>query len=136
MLCWIVFVLNVGFTTVSGSAPLVTPYRLVPGFAIAALAIAPMLLLPSVSAASTLTSGDVRSDVGFVNVNMISQAVFAATVVPTVRISVPLSLFQLPVVPSELLAHVVTARLADVAVPDPASPVIVTLASDVPVVRS
>ena len=123
-------------TTVSGSAPLVTPYTAVPGFAIASLAIDPMLLLPSVSAASTLTSGDVRSDVGFVNVNVISQAVFAATVVPTVRISVPSS-FQLPVVPSESLAHVVTARLADVAVPDPASPVIVTVASeDPPVVRS
>ena len=120
----------------SGAKPPLIPYLSPVAFTIAALAIDPMLLLPSVSAASTLTSGDVRSDVGFVNVNVISQAVFAATVVPTVRISVP-SLFQLPVVPSELLAHVVTARLADVAVPDPASPVIVTVASDVPpVVRS
>ena len=59
VLCWMVFVLNVGFTTVSGSAPLVTPYRLVPGFAIAALTIDPMLLLPSVSAACTLTAGDI-----------------------------------------------------------------------------
>ena len=136
VLCWIVFVLNVGTTTLSGAKPPLIPYLSPVAFTIAALAIDPMLLLPSVSAASTLTSGDVRSDVGFVNVNVISQAVFAATVVPTVRISVPSS-FQLPVVPSELLAHVVTARLADVAVPDPASPVIVTVASDVPpVVRS
>ena len=102
---------------------------------IAALAIDPMLLLPSVSAACTLTAGDVRSDVGFVNVNVIAQAVFAATVVVTVRISVPLSLFQLPDVPREE-EHVVTARLADVAVPDPASPAIVTLESESPVVRS
>ena len=135
VLCWIVFVLNVGTTTLSGAKPPLIPYLSPVAFTIAALAIDPMLLLPSVSAASTLTSGDVRSDVGFVNVNVISQAVFAATVVPTVRISVPLSLFQLPVVPSELLAHVVT-KMADVAVPDPASPVIVTVASDVPVVRS
>ena len=132
VLCWIVFVLNVGTTTLSGAKPPLIPYLSPVAFTIAALAIDPMLLLPSVSAASTLTSGDVRSDVGFVNVNVISQAVFAATVVPTVRISVPLSLFQLPVVPSELLAHVVTARLADVAVPDPASPVIVTLAAAAP----
>ena len=135
VLCWMVFVLNVGTTTVSGSAPLVTPYTAVPGFAIAALAIDPMLLLPSVSAACTLTAGDVRSDVGFVNVKLIAHDVFAGTVVATVRISVP-SLFQLPDVPNELLAHVVTARLDDVAVPDPASPVIVTVATDPPVVRS
>ena len=109
VLCWMVFVLNAGSTTVSGSAPLVTPYTAVPGFTIAALAIDPMLLLPSVSAACTLTAGDVRSDVGFVNVNVIAQDVFAGTVVATVRIRVP-SLFQLPDVPSELLVQVVTAR--------------------------
>ena len=136
VLCWIVFVLNVGTTTLSGAKPPLIPYLSPVAFTIAALAIDPMLLLPSVSAASTLTSGDVRSDVGFVNVNVISQAVFAATVVPTVRISVPLSLFQLPDVPSELLAHVDT-NIAEAAVPDPASPVIVTVASeDPPVVRS
>ena len=122
-------------TTVSGSAPLVTPYTAVPGFAIAALAIDPMLLLPSVSAACTLTAGDVRFDVGFVKVNVIAQGVFAGTVVATVRMSVPV-LFQLPDVPSELFAHVVTARLDDVAVADPASPVIVTVAPDPPDVRS
>ena len=135
VLCRMVFVLNVGTTTVSGSAPLATPETAVPGFAIAALAIDPMLLLPSVSAACTLTAGDVRSDVGFVKVNVIAQGVFAGTVVATVRISVPV-LFQLPDVPSELLAQVVTARLDDVAVADPASPVIVTVAPDPPVVRS
>ena len=102
---------------------------------IAALAIDPMLLLPSVSAACTLTAGDVRSDVGFVNVKLIAHDVFAGTVVATVRISVPV-LFQLPDVPNEPLAQVVTARLDDVAVADPASPVIVTVATDPPVVRS
>ena len=101
---------------------------------IAALAIDPMLLLPSVSAACTLTAGDVRFDVGFVKVNVIAQGVFAGTVVATVRISVP-SLFQDPVAPNEPLAHpeLVTARLDDELVADPASPVIVTVE---PVVRS
>ena len=122
-------------TTVSGSAPLVTPYTAVPGFAIAALAIDPMLLLPSVSAACTLTAGDGPGSPGFFNVNVIAHEEFAGTVVATVRISVPV-LFQLPDVPSELFAQVVTARLDDVAVADPASPVIVTVASDPPVVRS
>ena len=131
-----VFVLNVGTTTVSGSAPLVTPYTAVPGFAIAALAIDPMLLLPSVSAACTLTAGDVRSDVGFVNVNVIEHEVFAGTVVATVRISTP-SLTQAPDVPIEPLAHVVvTAKTAEFDVPDPASPVIVTVASELPVVST
>ena len=67
--------------------------------------------------------------------NVIAQGVFAGTVVATVRISVPV-LFQLPDVPSELCAHVVTARLDDVAVADPASPVIVTVVFAPPVVRS
>ena len=94
---------------------------------IAALAIDPMLLLPSVSAACTLTAGDVRFDVGFVKVNVIAQGVFAGTVVATVRISVPVSLFQSPDDPNELLSHVVTARLDEEAVADPASLVTVTV---------
>ena len=48
VLCWIDFRLKLGTTTVSGSAPLATPYSAVPGFAIAADAIEPtLLLLPS-----------------------------------------------------------------------------------------
>ena len=48
VLCWIDFRLKLGTTTVSGSAPLATPCRAVPGFAIAADAIEPTLLpLPS-----------------------------------------------------------------------------------------
>ena len=139
VLCWIAFVLNAGTTTMSGAKPPLIPYLSPVALVIAALAIDPMLLLPSVSAASTLTAGDVRSDVGFVKVNVIAQGVFAGTVVATVRISVPV-LFQLPVVPNEPLAHVVvTAKLDDEAVSDPASPVIVTVAFEPagpPVMRS
>ena len=140
VLCWIVFVLNVGTTTLSGAKPPLIPYLSPVAFTIAALAIDPMLLLPSVSAASTLTAGDVRFDAGFVNVNVIAQVVFAGTVVATVKISVPSARCQVPVAPREPLAHVVvTARAAESAVPDPASPVIVTVAldpADPPVVRS
>ena len=106
MLCWIGFVLNVGMTTLSGAKPPLIPYMSPWALTIAALAIDPMLPLPAVSAASTLTAGDVRSDVGFVNVNVIAQAVFAVTSLATVRVSVPVSLFQSPVVPSEPLAPV------------------------------
>ena len=101
---------------------------------IAALAIDPMLLLPSVSAACTLTAGDVRFDVGFVKVNVIAQGVFAGTVVATVRIRLPLE-YHRPDVPSELFSHVATARKSpEVAVPP--SPVISTVAPDPPDVRS
>ena len=102
---------------------------------IAALAIDPMLLLPSVSAACTLTAGDVRSDAGFVNVKLIAHDVFAGTVVATVRISVPV-LFQLPDVPNEPLVHAIDREREVVVVKDPASPVIVTVAPDPPDVRS
>jgi len=45
--------------TVIGSAPFANPYSAVPGFAIAADAIEPtLLLLPSSIAATTLTAGD------------------------------------------------------------------------------
>ena len=129
--------LNVGTTTFSGAKPPLIPYLSPVALVIAALAIFPMLLLPSVSAASTLTAGDVRFDVGFVNVNVIAQVVFAATVVATVRIRVPSARCQVPVAPSEPLAQVVvTARAAESAVPDPASPVIITVPPDPPVVKS
>ena len=58
VLCTIDLVLNVGTTTSSGCSPFVIPYLSPPGLVIAALAIEPMLLVPSVSAASTLTEGD------------------------------------------------------------------------------
>ena len=59
VLCTIDLVLNVGTTTSSGCSPFVIPYLSPPGLVIAAWAIEPMLLLPSVSAACTLTEGDV-----------------------------------------------------------------------------
>ena len=59
VLCWIDFRLKLATSTVSGSAPLATPYSAVPGFAIAADAIEPTLVpLPSLIAADTLTAGD------------------------------------------------------------------------------
>ena len=65
-----------------------------------------------------------------------AQLVPAATVVASVNIRVPVSLFQFPVVPSELELHVVTAKSLAVAVVDPVSPEIVTVASEVPAVSS
>ena len=56
-----------------------------------------------------------------------AQLVPAATVVASVNIRVPVSLFQSPVVPSELELHVVTAKSLAVAVVDPVSPEIVTV---------
>ena len=134
VLCWIVFVLNVGMTTLSGAKPPLIPYMSPVALVIAALAIDPMLLLPSVSAACTLTAGDVRFNVGFVKVNVIAQGVFAGTVVATVSFRLPLE-YHRPDVPSELFAHVATARKSpEVAVPP--SPVISTVAPDPPDVRS
>ena len=63
VLCWIVFVLNVGTTTVSGSAPLVTPYKAVPGLAIA------LDVIVAEPEAATFTVGDVVADEGFVIAN-------------------------------------------------------------------
>ena len=68
--------------------------------------------------------------------NVMAQLVPAATVVASVNIRVPVSLFQLPVVPSELELHVVTAKSLLVAVVDPVSPEIVTVDVVVPCVRA
>ena len=86
----------------------------------------PLVSVSLCSAARTLTAGDVRSDVGFVKLNVIAQGVFAGTVAAAVKISVPNG-YHVPDVPSALFSHVVTARLDDVAVPDPASPEIATV---------
>ena len=59
---------------------------------------------------------------------MITHSVLDASVLDAVKTSDPESL-QSPVVPS-LPSHVVTARLAEVAVVDPVSSVIVTLVDD------
>ena len=136
--CSIDLVLNVGTTTSSGSLPPVMPARSAAApdnVVIATLAIEPMLLLPSVSAASTLTARDVCALVGLPSSNVIVQSVLPARVVAAVSFRVPESLFQSPVVPS-LSLQVVTAKLFAVAVVDPVSPEIVTVASDDPAVSS
>ena len=57
VLCWIVFVLNVGTTTLSGAKPPLIPYMSPVALVNVACAIVPMLvvLVPSVSVAVTLT---------------------------------------------------------------------------------
>jgi hypothetical protein len=57
-----------GTSTLSGSAPLATPYRSVPGFVIAIDAIEPTLMpLPPKISADTLTAGDACDVAAFVN---------------------------------------------------------------------
>ena len=101
-LCWIDFRLKLGTTTVSGSAPLATPYSAVPGFAIAADAIEPtLLLLPSSIAADTLTAGDDCAVAVFVKVNVTTHAVPDA--VPpdaAVSTSCPVDCVHAPLVPN------------------------------------
>ena len=60
VLCWIVFVLNVGTTTLSGAKPPLIPYLSPVALVNVACATVPMLvvLVPSVSVAATLTVGD------------------------------------------------------------------------------
>jgi len=60
VLCWIAFRLKLGTTTVSGSAPLATPYSAVPGFAIAEYAVV------EVPDAAMLIVGDDCAVAGFV----------------------------------------------------------------------
>jgi len=64
VLCRIDFRLKLGTTTVSGSAPLATPYSAVPGFVIAADAIA------AVPDAVMFIVGDVAALVGLVIWNL------------------------------------------------------------------
>ena len=58
VLCPIDVTVKLGTTTVSGSAPLATPYSAVPGLSIAAFAIKPTLTLWFLISADTLTAGD------------------------------------------------------------------------------
>jgi hypothetical protein len=118
--------LNVGTATKRGSAPFATPYSDVPGFVIAATAIEPTLLA---SVADTLTAGDDCAVAGFVKLNVTTQAV--PDVVPpdaAVSTSCPELCVHAPVVPRRLDVDV-TAKLAEVAVCEPVSPVIVTVES-------
>ena len=116
--------LNVGTATKRGSAPFATPYSDVPGFVIAATAIEPTLLA---SVADTLTAGDDCAVAGFVKLNVTTQAV--PDVVPpdaAVSTSCPELCVHTPVVPRRLDVDV-TAKLAEVAVCEPVSPMIVTV---------
>ena len=60
VLCWMVFVLKVGTTTLSGAKPPLMPYLSPVALAKSLCATVPMLvaLVPSVSVADTLTVGD------------------------------------------------------------------------------
>ena len=117
-----------GTTTVSGSAPLATPCRAVPGFAIAADAIEPTLLpLPSSIAADTLTAGDDCAVAVFVKVNVTTHAVPDA--VPpdaAVSTSCPVDCVHAPLVPNRFDVED-TVTLPESAVCDPVSPVMVTV---------
>ena len=62
-----------------------------------------------------------------------TQLVLTASVVASVNFRVPVVMSQSPVVPS-LSLHVVTAKSLAVAVVDPVSPEIVTVASESPAV--
>jgi hypothetical protein len=101
-LCLIDFRLKLGTFTVSGSAPLATPYSAVPGFAIAADAIEPTLLpLPSVIAADTLTAGDDCAVAVFVKVSVTTHAVpDALPPDAAVNTSCPVDCVHAPLVPN------------------------------------
>ena len=104
--------------------PFATPYSDAPGFVIAATAIEPTLLA---SVADTLTAGDDCAVAGFVKLNVTTQAV--PDVVPpdaAVSTSCPELCVHTPVVPRRLDVDV-TAKLAEVAVCEPVSPMIVTV---------
>jgi hypothetical protein len=126
--CWIDFRLNVGTSTVSGSAPFATPYSAVPGFVIAEDAIEPtLLLLPSSIAAITLTDGDVCAAAVFVSSNVTTHAVhFAVPPDAAVNTSCPEDCVHIPLVPNRSDVED-TDKLALSAVCDPVSPVIVTV---------
>jgi hypothetical protein len=103
---------------------LVYPKSTVLGFVIAATAIEPTLFA---SVADTLTAGDDCAVAGFVKLNVTTQA--APDVVPpgaAVSTSCPELCVHAPVVPRRLDVDV-TAKLAEFAVCEPVSPVIVTV---------
>ena len=127
VLCPIALVVKVGTATVSGSAPLATPYKAVPALAIATLAIEPTALLPSVMVAATLTAGDACDEPPLVRLNDTTHGSPAASpAAAAVSTSVPSPCVHAPVVPS-LPPHVVTLRAVLSGVCAPVSPEIVTV---------
>jgi hypothetical protein len=104
--------------------PFVYPKNTVLGFVISAAPIEPTLLA---SVADTLTAGDDCAVAGFLKLNVTTQTV--PDVVPpdtAVRTSCPELCVHAPVVPRRLDVDV-TAKLAEFAVCEPVSPVIVTV---------
>jgi hypothetical protein len=128
VLCRIDFRLKLGTTTVSGSAPLATPYSAVPGLAISADAIELTLLpLASLISADTFTAGDACAESGFVNTNVTSHAVPDTVPKPAaVNTSCPDDCVHAPLVPNRPDDED-TVKFALSAVCDPVSPVIVTV---------
>ena len=100
-----------------------TPYSAVAGFVMVAWAIEPTLFA---SAAATLTTGDPCPKAVFVKLNVTTHSV-PDTVPPdaAVSTSVP-KLSHAPAVPRRLDVDV-TGKVAEVAVCEPVSPVIVTV---------
>jgi hypothetical protein len=127
VVCRIDFTVKLGTTTFSGSSPVVTPYRAVPGLTIAADAIEPTLTPPSLIAADTLTAGESCAVARFVKVNVTTHSV-PDTVPPdaAVNTSVPVDSVHAPLVPNRFPVEP-TVKLALFAVCDSVSPVIVTL---------
>jgi hypothetical protein len=126
VLCPIDFTAKLGTTTVSGSAPLATPYSAVPGFVIAADAIEPTLTLWFLISADTLTAGDTCAVALFVKANVTTHGV-PDTVPPdaTVNTSCPGVCVHVPLVPNSSPVEVTVTLLPDVC--EPVSPVMVTL---------
>jgi hypothetical protein len=126
VLCPIDFTAKLGTTTVSGSAPLATPYSAVPGFVIAADAIEPTLTLWFLISADTLTAGDTCAVALFVKANVTTHGV-SATVPPdaAVNTSVPVDWSHAPLVPNRPSVDV-TVKLLPV-VCESVSPVMVTV---------
>ena len=134
VLCWIVFVLNVGSTTVSGSAPFATPNNCDPGLVMAADDIA------AEPDAVTLIVGDVLAFEGLVT-SKLNEYVVPAVIFPT-TVKVSVSELQAPffvVVPSEKMvspSSPASTRSTEAEADAPASPemVIIELAVSVNVV--
>ena len=115
-------------TISSGSVPLATPYCINEGVFIAASAIVPISLLPSIIAARTLTdAGDDDAAWGLVRLKS-TTADFpeASNGTATVSSKVPSSLFQRPVDPRVPFDEM-TAKLLEEGVSVPVSPAIVTV---------
>ena len=124
-LCRIDLVLNLGTTTVSGSAPSVTPCRLDPDLFIGEGRIFPTTFpLPSEMAADTLTDGENWSEFELFKVNATTY-VLPATVPLDFSTSCPEFCVHEALLPKLLFVEVIE-NCDESAVCDPVSPDIVT----------